>query len=145
MSPDSVETRVRDLEKQVAALQTSQTDHERDIRQYAPSLIQIARGEERLASLTAEIQVVAASISDLRAEWRRDVENFEHEVAAVRQQQQDDRLDVQRVRAQREEREREREKVDRRYRLTTIIAAIGLVLTAVGLAVAIITLGGPPR
>lgn len=140
MSPDSIEQRLRDLEKAVTAMETSQADHERDIRQYAPSLIEMARMGEKLNSVTAEMRVINAGVADLRAEWRRDVEHFEHEVQKVRKAQEEDRLDVQKVRAQREEREREKEKVDRRYRITTLIAAGGLLLTTLGLAVAIVTL-----
>lgn len=147
MSPDSSETRIRQLEQAVATLQSKYEDHERDIRQYAPSLIDIARTQEKLNSVVAELRVVGVSVTDLRAEWRRDVDNFSHEVGAVRddveavrKQQDADRLDLEKHRAAREEREREREKTDRRYRITTSVAAVGLLLTMIGLAVTILTL-----
>jgi len=147
MSPDSAETRIRQLETAVAALQSQHADHERDIRQYAPSLIEIARFGERMNSTAAEIRVIGASVTDLRAEWRRDVDHFNHEVeavrdevAAVRKQQADDKLDLEKHRSQREEKEREREKVDRRWRVTTAIAIGGLLVTTIGLAITVLTL-----
>lgn len=143
MSPDSIETRVRQLEQAVAAIKARSDDHETDVRQYAPSLIQIARLEEQVAGLRSEIGVCNAGVTGLRSDWRRDVEHFEHQVSEVRRTLADDKLDREKIRAAREERERERERSDRRYRITTIIAAAGLILTAIGLAVAIITLGNP--
>lgn len=147
MSPDSPDTRIRQLEQKVAALETQHVDHDRDIRQYAPSLVEQARLGEKLNSVVAELRVVGVSVTDLRAEWRRNVDHFDHEidavksdVAAVRRQQADDKLDLEKHRSEREEKERDREKADRRFRVTTSIALAMAIVSTIGLLIAVLTL-----
>lgn len=118
-------------------MEATLADHERDIRQYAPSLIQQATMSAKIDALTAEMRVVNAGIADLRAEWRRDVEHFDHEVQTVRQMQEKDRLDVQRTRAEREAVERERDRTTFRWRVGTLIAVL---LPTIALFVSILTL-----
>jgi predicted nucleic acid-binding Zn-ribbon protein len=150
VSPDSAESRIRQLEAEVASLKTRAERQETDIRAtegdvkaLGPLLIAQARVEEQMGALRAEVATVVQSVAILRAEWKVSVEHTEGELDKIRETQTTDRLERERIRASREEREREREKVDRRHRLTTIFAATGLVLTAIGLAVTILTVGHP--
>lgn len=131
--PDSPEYRISQLEQGLAGVKQRTDDHEGDIRAFTPLVIAHARLEEKLAG----IQV---GLDALRKDWREDVEHFDEEVAKLRAELATDRQDRDKVRRDREQREAERDRSDRRYRIATWIAAVGMIFTFVSTTVGVLTL-----
>lgn len=131
--PDSPEYRISQLEKDVSAIRQRTEDHENDIRSFAPLVIAHAQLEVKLAG-------IQSGLDALRRDWREDVERFDNQVHELGAALAADRKDRDKMRRDREEREREREGKDRRYRIATWIAAVGMIMTFVSTTVGVLTL-----
>lgn len=123
--PDSIEGRVRTVELDVARIGQRVEDHENDIRAFGPLVAEQAIARDKLVRLGEDIHGAHDSV-------RRLEERFE---ASVRE--------IAKVREGREERERKQEIQNRRWRITTGIAAIGLFLTFVGMVVTVVAVTHP--
>lgn len=149
--PDSPEARLTQVERtladvrqDVAGVRQRTDDHEGDIRSFTPLVIAHARLEEKLAG-------IQSGLDSLRKDWRDDVEHFDNAITVLRQEMENDRRDIARVRAEREEKERaaelarrekekDREIAERRDKIIRWLTFAALVVSAVSSTVAVIAL-----
>jgi chromosome segregation ATPase len=131
--PDSPEYRISQLEQAMSAVRQRTDDHETDIRSFAPLVVAHAQVEVKLAG-------IQLALDALRKDWREDVEHFDKQVRDLNAALEVDRKDRDRMRREREEREHERERKDRRYRIATWIAAVGMAMTFVSTTVGVLAL-----
>jgi predicted nucleic acid-binding Zn-ribbon protein len=120
--PESVESRVREVELDVARIGQRVEDHENDIRAFGPLVIEQATTRKDTSQLSLEVHSAHESI-------RRLEERFEAHVKEITG-----------IRIARERRENEKDVKDRRYRVATWIAAVGMLLTFVSTTVGVIAL-----
>jgi hypothetical protein len=115
LSPDSPETRLRELEQDVSALKQQVTDTVEDVRAFAPALASQAEFRATLAHFGNDLTAIQLKLVQLE-------DKLAAETEARKTQREEDRRE-------REKGQEARAKEDRTNRTLLWVAAIGLVGT----------------